>query len=92
MKLLIKPSSKSEIQDVVWVLFVKKVLTMEICYYLIAIYGENIMSVQMFANGVNNLKLDGNQSIINKPCAGCPIKVHTEENRHRVEKLIVGLQ
>ncbi len=42
-----KPSAKSEIRAVVWVLFVEKVSTMKIHCQLAAIYGENVMSVQM---------------------------------------------
>ncbi len=42
----IKLSSKSEIRDAVRVLFAENVPTMEICC-LVAVYGENVMSVQM---------------------------------------------
>ncbi len=64
MELLIKPLLKNEVRVVVWFLFVKKVLIMEI-RYLVAIYSENLISVHRFANSVNSSKLDGNSSKIN---------------------------
>ncbi len=49
MKLLIKEIvlSKSDIEAVIQLVFVEKVLPMEIHPCLVAVYGENAMSVQM---------------------------------------------
>ncbi len=60
---------------------------MEICRYLVIIYGENVMSVQMISKWC--LQFDaGWESIDDIPCTRHPI--HTNENRHRVEKLILS--
>ncbi len=47
MELPIEPSSKSEIQAVVWFSFVEKVPKMETWRHLVVIYSENVMLVQM---------------------------------------------
>ncbi len=48
------------------------------------IYGENVMLVQTIrTNGVKSSKLD-------ELHAGHSIEVHTDENRHPVEKLILS--
>ncbi len=47
IELPIKPLSKSEIQSVIGFLFAEKVSTMEIRRRLIAIYDENLLSVQI---------------------------------------------
>ncbi len=59
---------------------------MEICCHLVAIYGENVMSMQMIYNWWQQFKA-GWESIDNEPHTGCSIDVHTDENKHPVEKL-----
>ncbi len=62
---------------------------MEIRYCLVAVYGENVMLVQPICKLSYQFKV-GWESVDDKLCVGCPIVVHTDEKRHRVEKLILS--
>ncbi len=68
----------------------KKITTMETCHHLDAVYGENVMLVQMIQKWYQRFKAWW-ESSDDEPCSGHPTEVHTNENR-RVEKLILSDQ
>ncbi len=63
-----------------------KVSTMEVCHYLVATYGENVMLVQMIRKWNQQFKA----GIDNAPYAEHPVVVHTDNSRNWVKKLILS--
>ncbi len=90
MELPIKPSSKNEPPRSCSLVFIRwKVSDNGNLWSLVAVYGENVMLLQKFRKRCQQFKVRW-EWIDDEPRAGHPIDVHTDKNRHLVEKLILS--
>ncbi len=62
---------------------------MDICCCSVAFYGEKVMLAQMIRKWCQQFKAWW-ELIDDEPRAGCSTELHTHENRHWVEKLILS--